>query len=154
MTPGSYLPTEQFPVLKLFPQSWSSSKTRAQNAYKVFTAVAQEAAHRVENRRKTHGPRNCLLDKVIDGDIIPDEPMFGSKFVNFFTTIWAAAADTTAVALLTNIRYLAAHPEVQRKAQAELDKVCGTHRPPTWADFDRLPYINCIMKEGLRIQGV
>jgi cytochrome P450 len=94
------------------------------------------------------------LDRVIDGDIIPDEPMFGSTFVNFFATIWAAAADTTAVALLTNIRYLAAHPEVQRKAQAELDKVCGAHRPPTWADFDRLPYINCIMKEGLRIQGV
>lgn len=80
--------------------------------------------------------------------------MHGTGFVNFFATIWGAAADTSVVAILSNIRYLAAHPEVQKKAQAELDEVCGKDRAPVWSDFERVPYINCIMKEGLRIQGV
>ena len=154
MKHGSYLPTEQFPILKLLTQSWSSAKTRAQNAYKVYTAVAQEAVSRVETQRKVFGPRNSLLERVYDRRTPPDEPMHGSTFVNFFTAIWVAAADTTAIAILTNMRYLAANPEVQRKAQEELDQVCGAHRPPTWADRSRLPYINCIMKEGLRMSGV
>lgn len=27
-------------------------------------------------------------------------------------------------------------------------------RVPVWEDFDRLPYINCIVKEGVRIRPV
>lgn len=41
------------------------------------------------------------------------------------------------------------YPEVQKKAQAQLEEVCGS-RLPEMEDFDRLPYIRCIMKETLR----
>lgn len=37
------------------------------------------------------------------------------------------------------------YPDVQRKAQAELDLVVGSERLPTFADRDRLPYINAIV---------
>jgi cytochrome P450 len=45
---------------------------------------------------------------------------------------------------------LTVYPEVQRKAQAEIDRVIGTGRLPTVADRDNLPYINAIVKEALR----
>jgi cytochrome P450 len=48
--------------------------------------------------------------------------------------------------------YLGKYPEVQEKARLELDRVCGTDRMPIWKDFKDLPYINCIVKEGLRIR--
>ena len=41
------------------------------------------------------------------------------------------------------------NPDVQRKAQAEIDHVCGG-RLPDFADFDSLPYIHAIVKESLR----
>ena len=42
------------------------------------------------------------------------------------------------------------HPEVLRKAHAELDAVVGPHRLPDFGDRDSLPYINAIIKESLR----
>lgn len=43
-----------------------------------------------------------------------------------------------------------AYPEVQEKAQKELDIVVGRDRPPNYKDRDGLPYIECIVREILR----
>ena len=42
------------------------------------------------------------------------------------------------------------HPEVLRKAHAELDAVVGPHRLPDIGDRDSLPYLNAIIKESMR----
>ena len=42
------------------------------------------------------------------------------------------------------------HPEAQRKAQAEIDKVVGNDRFPTLADQSNLPYTDALVKEVLR----
>ncbi len=41
-------------------------------------------------------------------------------------------------------------PDVQRKAQAELDAVIGPDRIPTLEDRERLPYLNAVYLEILR----
>ena len=46
------------------------------------------------------------------------------------------------------------YPEVQKRAQAELDAVVGPNRLPTFQDRPSLPYIEAIMKESLRWQLV
>lgn len=45
---------------------------------------------------------------------------------------------------------MVAFPEVQSRAQAELDAVVGRGRLPTFADAPRLPYVWAIIKEVLR----
>ena len=42
------------------------------------------------------------------------------------------------------------YPEIQKKAQAELDAVVGQDRLPESEDRDSLPYINAICLELLR----
>ena len=42
------------------------------------------------------------------------------------------------------------HPEVQRKAQAEIDRVIGNDRFPTLDDQPSLPYLDALMKEVFR----
>ena len=49
---------------------------------------------------------------------------------------------------------MAMHPDVQRKAQAELDAVVGSHRLPCYADRSSLPYVDAIVKELARWQPV
>lgn len=39
------------------------------------------------------------------------------------------------------------YPEVQQKAQAELDRVVGPSRLPTFKDRADLPYIEAVIKE-------
>ena len=46
------------------------------------------------------------------------------------------------------------HPEVQEKAQRELDAVIGYDRLPIIEDRDSLPYIDNIVKELLRFSAV
>ena len=43
-----------------------------------------------------------------------------------------------------------AFPEVQRRAQAEIDVVVGRDRLPTFADAPHLPYVRAVIKEVLR----
>jgi cytochrome P450 len=49
---------------------------------------------------------------------------------------------------------LALFPQVQRRAQAELDVVVGRDRLPTFDDRPRLPYIEALYKELMRWQMV
>lgn len=49
---------------------------------------------------------------------------------------------------------MAMYPEAQRKAQAEIDAVVGTHRLPDFNDRPHLPYVNALVKESMRWQLV
>lgn len=49
---------------------------------------------------------------------------------------------------------MTAFRDVQRRAQTELDTVVGRSRPPTFDDFDHLPFIRAILKEVLRWRPV
>ena len=42
------------------------------------------------------------------------------------------------------------YPEVQRRAQEEIDRVVGTDRLPGFEDRDNLPYVDAVVKEVLR----
>lgn len=45
---------------------------------------------------------------------------------------------------------MAIHPEIQKKAQGEIDQLLGGGRLPTLADQDHLPYISALIKEIYR----
>lgn len=46
------------------------------------------------------------------------------------------------------------HPDVARKAQAQIDAVVGRDRLPTFGDRERLPYIEAMVKEVHRWRPV
>jgi len=46
---------------------------------------------------------------------------------------------------------MALYPEVQNKAQREIDTVIGNNRLPDFTDRNTLPYMNAIVKEAMRI---
>ena len=60
----------------------------------------------------------------------------------------------TVSAIETFILAMVLYPEAQRKAQAELDDVVGTHRLPDFTDEIKLPYVTALMKEVLRWRPV
>ncbi len=42
------------------------------------------------------------------------------------------------------------HPDVYKKAQAEVDHMVGRERLVDFDDRENLPYVECVMKEVLR----
>ncbi|THH20203.1 hypothetical protein EW146_g1119 [Bondarzewia mesenterica] len=71
-------------------------------------------------------------------------------------TSYAAGIDTTAVrpktvsAVLSFFLVMMLHPEIQRKAQAQIDAVVDTDRLPQFSDRAALPFLDCIILECLR----
>ena len=59
----------------------------------------------------------------------------------------SAGAETTATSMYWWALAMIAHPEIQKRAQAELDAVVGRFRPPTCSDAPSLPYIQAMVKE-------
>jgi cytochrome P450 len=51
---------------------------------------------------------------------------------------------------LENLIVVLVHPEVQRKAQMELNAGIGDDRPPVFEDRARLPYVNALCAEVQR----
>lgn len=118
-----------------------------------MTDIWTEALRRVEARRALGDKRDSLSDKLLDDEKIRNSPTFsGTKLANFIGTVMEAAGETSTLAMRTNVLFLAINPWVQDKAQKEIDALCGLDRIPTFADFKKLPYINCIVKESLRIR--
>ncbi|KAH9996919.1 cytochrome P450 [Russula vinacea] len=68
--------------------------------------------------------------------------------------LYAAGSETTASTLAWWTRAMVAHPEIQKRAQDELDTVVGRSRTPTFADAPNLPYIQALVKESLRWRPV
>ncbi|KAH9174424.1 cytochrome P450 [Lactarius sanguifluus] len=69
-------------------------------------------------------------------------------------SMYEAGVDTTASARASLFVALTLYPEVQRRAQAQIDSVVSRDRLPTFEDRSRLPYIDAICKELLRWQMV
>ena len=56
----------------------------------------------------------------------------------------------TVAAVQTFFLLMASHPEIVKRAQAEIDEVIGSQRTPALEDRGNLPYIDCIVKEVYR----
>ncbi|KAI1409932.1 putative cytochrome P450 [Hypoxylon sp. FL1857] len=61
-----------------------------------------------------------------------------------------AGSSTTSDELFGFLMAMVTHPDVQRRAQEEVDSVVGTGRLPTLEDMESLPYIRGCVKETLR----
>ncbi|KAL0384845.1 UNVERIFIED_CONTAM: cytochrome [Sesamum radiatum] len=60
--------------------------------------------------------------------------------------------DTVAILLEWILARMILHPEIQAKAQDEIDRVIGTNnRPVADSDLPNLPYLQAIVKESLRM---
>jgi len=109
----------------------------------------------VRTRRANGDKRDCMADSLIEeAEQKPDFVLGEHAIQNLLGEMIEGGADTTTAQLLTFMLAMATYPRVQEKAQALIDEKIGSDRSPTWKDFDDLPYINAIVKEGLRWRPV
>ncbi|KAG8796150.1 hypothetical protein FRC12_003741 [Ceratobasidium sp. 428] len=69
-------------------------------------------------------------------------------------TMFPAGSETTVSSFMIFVLAMTLYPDVQQKAQAEIDQVIGSGRLPNMQDQESLPYINAIIQEVVRWQPV
>ncbi|KAF4585146.1 lantipeptide [Pleurotus pulmonarius] len=65
--------------------------------------------------------------------------------------LYAGGTDTSVAGVESFFMAMIMYPDVQLKAQQELDRVVGSSRLPCGADCTQLPYLTAVMKEVLRM---
>jgi cytochrome P450 len=88
---------------------------------------------------KQDGPDNTTLNRDDEEAIIWTA-----------ASLYGAAADTTVITLTTFTLAMVLFPEVQIRAQKEIDSELGSKRLPSFEDRHRLPYVDAMVKETLR----
>ncbi|KZP21392.1 cytochrome P450 [Athelia psychrophila] len=152
LIPGRFL-VETVPMLKYVP-AWVPGASFQLVAQKAKTALRDTVEVPFDQVKRamadgTAQPSFTLnrLQRInLSGDVKYQETVVK----NCAATIFAAGADTTVSTLSTFVLAMMKHPEVQVKAQLELDSVLGSGQLPSFGDEASLPYISAIVKECLR----
>jgi cytochrome P450 len=103
----------------------------------------------VAERRVQPGERD-LLSLLLASRDEHGRPMTDEQVRDEAMTIFLAGHETTAVTLTWTWMLLAGEPAVERKLHAELAEVVGD-RLPTVDDLERLPYMERVLQESLRL---
>lgn len=113
-------------------------------------SLYSEALDRVKTRREkdSSAQLSTFMDKVLDAQEKNALPPNQLRFLG--GVLMEGGSDTSSSLILAIVQAMIHYPEVQRKAQAQIDEVVGPGRSPQWSDLKRLPYINMIAKEGHR----
>ncbi|KAI0295307.1 cytochrome P450 [Multifurca ochricompacta] len=77
-----------------------------------------------------------------------EEEIWTTKAIPGF--VYLVGADTTVSSLRTFFLAMALYPEVQRKAQAEIDSITSGSRLPDFSDMASFTYVDALIKEVLR----
>ncbi|KAF6793740.1 O-methylsterigmatocystin oxidoreductase [Colletotrichum sojae] len=145
------------PVLQYLPENFpgASFKKTAKKWRKSIQASAYIPYEYVRRRMADFTDRPSYVSKLVtqlerdnaDGKLSAEDEQ---AVIWTAASLYGAAADTTVITLTTFTLAMVKFPDVQRKAQAEIDRVVGTGRLPTFEDRENLPYVNALVKEALR----
>ncbi|KAJ7911356.1 cytochrome P450 [Mycena leptocephala] len=147
--PGAFL-VDVMPILKYIP-TWFPGAGFKKLA-KMYTKSCDDLAEvplayvkeqMADGQQTESYASNLLLDKEVSADRLYEIKWSAASF-------YGAGADTTVSVVTAYFLAAAKYPEVQAKAQAEIDAVVGPNRLPTFEDRDSLPYIEAICKELYR----
>lgn len=141
METGATPPVDIFPVLKLLPsfmapwRKWALS-IRAEQRELYFDLLQS-----VKNRIARGIRRNCFMDAMLEEKNRIKNGLDEEHIAYVGGVLMEGGSDTTASTLLAYLLAMVKYPEVLRKAQAEVDKVCGVERTPNFDDVQNLSYI-------------
>ena len=133
-----------------FPESWPTPKNRRANRELAF--MDSLVYRMIEERRseKVSHRREDLLSLLMAATDDDGSHMTQKQLHDEAMTLFIAGHETTAQMLGWAWYALGENPQAEARLHEELDGVLGG-RPPEVADFVRLPYLQAVMSEILRL---
>ncbi|KJZ68017.1 hypothetical protein HIM_12592 [Hirsutella minnesotensis 3608] len=146
-----------FPAMKYLPDGFPG--TSFKETARQWSAITQRAADvpysfvRQQIKRGNH--RQSYVSRILeerknnrDGITLGRDDEDAIKWTA--ATLYIAGSDTMVSSLSSFILAMVLFPDVQRRAQDEIDCVVGSSRLPRLQDRDKLPYIKALVKEVFR----
>lgn len=103
---------------------------------------------RVVRRRQRIGSVNSMIDRILDQN--KQNALTSHQISNLAGVTIKGGSDTSATGLTNFVLAMVTHPDIQKRAQAEIDREIPSDRIPDGSDFRRLPYVMSVIKEVMR----
>ncbi|KAI0045442.1 cytochrome P450 [Auriscalpium vulgare] len=146
--PNAFL-VDLIPPLRYVP-SWfpgAGWKKKAEYYHATLRKMADVPLQFVRNQMSEGVASPSMVSSLLDRSNTPEQDC-NIKWAA--ASMFAGGSDTTVSAIHTFFLAMTIYPDIQRKAQAEIDAVVGNDRLPTFADRAQLPYVEAIISEILR----
>ncbi|KZO97553.1 cytochrome P450 [Calocera viscosa TUFC12733] len=151
-TPGRWL-VDSFPILRFVPEWFPGAEFQRKAKYyrEQMRSAYKAPLDWVKSQMAAGVARASFVSRQLSSQ---EEEVKAADYedivLNAAGSMFVGAADTTVSAMVTFFYIMTSHPEVQRRAQAEIDKAVGHDRLPSMEDRASLPYVNCLLKEIFR----
>ncbi|KAH8885882.1 cytochrome p450 monooxygenase [Thozetella sp. PMI_491] len=137
-----------YPILQSLPSVISPNVRYAKKLHEVEKKLYVGHWMRSKNALDSGTGLPCFCNDIYRAQVTEK---FSDDAAGYISgSLLEAGSDTTASTLYGFILALLVWPEIQRKAQEEIDRVVGPDRLPVIEDYENLPYIRCCIKESLR----
>ncbi|MFD8010714.1 cytochrome P450 [Streptomyces sp. NPDC058955] len=147
---GEYVLRRGYSPVKL-PRDFPTPGNR--RAAALHKALYQECDRIIAERKaggRTDADGDDLLTLLVRAESAEDGAFDATELREQVLVFLVAGHETTATSIGFALHLLARHPEVQRRAHEEVDRVLGG-RTPGAADLDALPYVTRVLKEAMRL---
>lgn len=146
--PGAFL-VNQLPILLYVPDWFPGAgfKKLGKLWAKDYWAMVDVPHNYVKEQLANGSAEDSFTAKWLKQNISHQDEL-DLKFAS--SSMFGAGAETTAVIIQTFFLLMAMYPEIQKRAQDEVDSVVGRDRLPTFQDRTQLPYVDAISKEIMR----
>ncbi|PUZ67639.1 hypothetical protein GQ55_3G452000 [Panicum hallii var. hallii] len=95
--------------------------------------------------------KKSIVDELLSLQEIDPEYYTDTVIKGIVLILLTAGTDTSALTTEWAMALLLTHPEAMQKARAEVDANVGTARMVEDSDITNLPYLQCVVKETLRL---
>jgi cytochrome P450 len=132
-------------------QSWLELAThRIQRRQHEAAREMQAIIDRIIAQRKAHAVDNGdLLSMLMAARDDEGQPMSDAQLRDEVITLFLAGHETTANAVTWTLYLLSQHPDIEAKVIEEMAALNG--EPPAVRDLQKLPYLEQVMKESMRL---
>lgn len=137
------------PIIDLIPKQVPLPTTRS--SQKIQLALQKWVYKMIADHRRENVSGEDYISILLDAqDRKTGEPLTDYQIYDEIRTLILAGYETVGSGAAWSLYALSQHPEVLRRLEAELDQVLGG-RTPKVEDLAKLPYLQMVVNESLRV---
>ncbi|KZT20503.1 cytochrome P450 [Neolentinus lepideus HHB14362 ss-1] len=146
LTPGKFWVNE-FPILRYVPEwmPFAKFKRTAREWRTTLDRMIQKPWDYTAEQSMYGTTRASLTTDALQSRVFTEDDI---KFAA--ASLFSGGSDTSASTIHAFFLAMTLYPNIQKAVQLEIDRVVGPDRLPTYADRDKLPYLEAVIKEVLR----
>ncbi|EGO23228.1 hypothetical protein SERLADRAFT_439971 [Serpula lacrymans var. lacrymans S7.9] len=152
-TPEASAVLDALPLLLHIP-SWfpgAGFKRRARRSREMFSDMVEKPFQYTKSHMYSDKAVKCIVSDLLA--TIKDEDNhdeFEKVIKSVASTLVVGGSETTMSTLLDFVLAMILFPDVQKRAQTEIDSVVGSDRLPNFDDRSSLPYVEAVLRESHR----